>query len=419
MAQIDLSFALEDQKAADSICAIINQAGFGVRSSIFGSPTDPDDRENSTEGHGRCTVVLWSEAAAQSVKKHMPDLVQAWSSDQLILVCLDHEPLPVGLRDLSAIPRSDAIDFQTKLIDRIKAALRRPEPVAFAKAATTRPRLRWMVAALCFGTLVAIAMLATTELIPTASPPIPTVSPPKATPNQIPSIGQPDQIPSIGQPDQFPDTDRPDRSEVHYATGLIALGLLLAGVVIGAGAAWLSFVAIRRRSKQKPVFTFVAEPQRSSTTDKALQIFISYSRKDANKVDLLVEQIERLGLTVWIDRQSIGTQRYAAQIVSAIRASKLVALMSSKNAFNSDQVIREVYIAGDSKKPFVIFQLDVTDFPDDVLYFVTGFPRIPVDYLNQQQLSSEIARLIATVPLEAGEKGVIIPPGRSELTGMI
>ncbi len=67
--------------------------------------------------------------------------------------------------------------------------------------------------------------------------------------------------------------------------------------------------------------------------------------------------------------------------------------MCWRSAFASDHVIREIYVAGDFKKPFIAFQLDPTDIPDDVLYFVSGFPRIPIASVNQQQLRSEIARL--------------------------
>ena len=98
---------------------------------------------------------------------------------------------------------------------------------------------------------------------------------------------------------------------------------------------------------------------------------------------------------VWIDREAKGSQRYAAPIVRAIRTSRLVALMCSQNAFTSDHVVREVYVAGDYKKPFITFELDSTQFPDEILYFISGFPRIPVASMDPQRLRSEIARLVA------------------------
>ena len=108
-----------------------------------------------------------------------------------------------------------------------------------------------------------------------------------------------------------------------------------------------------------------------------------------------MREIEQLGHAVWIDRQQIGSQRYAAPIVRAIRTSRVVALMCSQQAFGSDHVIREIYVAGDFKKPFIIFQLDTTELPDELLYFVSGFPRVPIVTSCPQQLRSEIARLIS------------------------
>ena len=125
------------------------------------------------------------------------------------------------------------------------------------------------------------------------------------------------------------------------------------------------------------------------------EVFVSYSSKDAPNVEQLVKQIEQLGYGVWIDRQAAGSQRYAAPIVQAIRMSRLIALMCSQHAFASDHVVREIYVAGDCKKPFIAFQLDLTDFPDEILYFLSGFPRIPITSIDQQQLRSELARLVA------------------------
>jgi TIR domain len=132
----------------------------------------------------------------------------------------------------------------------------------------------------------------------------------------------------------------------------------------------------------------------SAQSVTGFQVFVSYSHEDLSTVDGLVQQIEGSGYAVWIDRLATGSRRYAGQIVQAIRTSKLVAVMGSKNAYSSDHVTREVYVAGDLRKPFIAFQLDQSDIPDEILYFVTGFPRVPIKGVSSQQLRSEIARLI-------------------------
>ena len=102
-------------------------------------------------------------------------------------------------------------------------------------------------------------------------------------------------------------------------------------------------------------------------------------------------------MRVWIDRHAgvAGTPRYAAPIVAAIKSSRLVALMCSENAFASDHVIREVYVAGDFRKPFIAFQLNQAEFPDELLYFLSGYPRVPASTVDANLVRTELLRLLS------------------------
>jgi TIR domain len=199
-------------------------------------------------------------------------------------------------------------------------------------------------------------------------------------------------VPSGGSPIPRPGAGAPVPATSPLPDILVALfiGLGIGGFAVLTAMAW----SRRRHSKSASLAPAAARPPEPGAPDAVAQVFVSYSRQDGQEVDRLVEQIKRLGYTVWIDRQSTGSQRYAAPIVRAIRTSRLVALMCSQHAFASDHVIREVYVAGDNKKPFIAFQLDPTEFPDEVLYFVSGFPRLQVSALNSEQLRSEMARLV-------------------------
>ncbi len=68
--------------------------------------------------------------------------------------------------------------------------------------------------------------------------------------------------------------------------------------------------------------------------------------------------------------------------------------MCSRNAFDSDHVIREVYVAGAHKKPFIAFRLDSASILDESIYFPSGFPRIPASDIDPTIPRSEIARLV-------------------------
>ena len=120
---------------------------------------------------------------------------------------------------------------------------------------------------------------------------------------------------------------------------------------------------------------------------------ISYSRRDASRVQSVVKHIETAGYRVWIDTASTGgSARFAEPIVQAIDSAKVVAMMCSKNAFDSDHVVRELYVAGEFKKPFVAVLLDDTDLPHSFRYFLSGFPRLPVAQIAPDRVRSEIAR---------------------------
>ena len=166
--------------------------------------------------------------------------------------------------------------------------------------------------------------------------------------------------------------------------------LLVLGAAIGA-AVWAWIAWSRWRSYRGPS---KAPWQLPASSKGAPQVFVSYSYRDEREVEQLVQQIEQMGYPVYIDRQSTGAQRYAGSIVMAIRTLEAHRAHVLTERVRLDHVIREIYVAGDYKKPFIAFQLDGTEFPDEVLYFLSGFPRIPIATIDAQRLRSEIARLL-------------------------
>jgi TIR domain len=244
------------------------------------------------------------------------------------------------------------------------------------------------------GAILGVVALAWLASLPWSSP-VPEPSPslelptrpslplPLPSPAPEPSLPSPSPGPDVGlwwPPPMPPALQLP-------ASVLVGIGVLVAALAVTALAARL----LSRRSATRE------QQAENPNLDAHLQVFVSYSRLDGKIVDRVVKEIEQAGYPVWIDRElSHGAQRYAAPIVRAIKSSKLVALMCSRNAFQSDHVIRELYVAGDYKKPFIAFQLDQSEFPEEVQYFVSGFPRLAVGNLESGSVRSEIARLVAS-----------------------
>ncbi|MDO4552541.1 MAG: toll/interleukin-1 receptor domain-containing protein [Bacillota bacterium] len=76
------------------------------------------------------------------------------------------------------------------------------------------------------------------------------------------------------------------------------------------------------------------------------KVFISYSSKDKQTADILVETLEQEGFPCWIAPRNIpaGTV-WAKAITDAIQASKYFVLLFNRNSNASEQVVREVNLA--------------------------------------------------------------------------
>lgn len=376
-----------------------------------------------------CVVILWSHAAANSewVQREIHLAIEAWSAGKLLLVSLDDAPLPVGLRDLEAIPYRDGARHTDEIVRRVeelvwggsREAMAAP-PMAQLPHAARRAGARWgivggVLAMLLVAGIGAYWFTVGNEPHPAAvggSAEQPKGEPPAVVPSPEPGEGA-GELPPI-PPDkwnfEWPGEEPADgpvtlpsqeinRDLLGPDPLLVALITGLVGIAIGAGLAYALWRLSRRRAarREAQAAPAIASPSLQSVAASlpdGMPVFVSYSRQDLRDVDRLVKQIEQAGYGVWIDRQAHGSQRYAAPIVRAIKSAQLVALMCSQNAFASDHVIREIYIAGDCKKPFLVFQLDSSEFPDEVLYFVTGFPRLSVTALDPQGLRTELSRLL-------------------------
>jgi hypothetical protein len=385
MAQIYISYSKSDRHAAKAIVGAIRQAGLNAfDESDLQLDVDLEHHIARAVDTAQCVIILWSKAAAESewLQFEIQRALQAWASGRLVLATLDETPLPVGLRDLSPIQITEGDDSGTqKLIGRVKLVLLtdkyRAAPLAVVGAtaevpvASKRWRPGWLIGAL-------LSLILVVGVVP--------ISFQRANVREPSIIVQKNSkttiLPEIVEPERAPD----------LLFLILGSGI---GFLIGAAAVWI-ILSRRRRGVAAPAMQATHLMNVAEAPSRPPQVFVSYSHQDERAVDALVKQIEELGHAIWIDRQSTGSQRYAGKIVEAIKTSRFIALMCSSNAFASDHVIREVYIAGDLKKPFIVFLLEPGDLPNDILYFVTGFPRITVTKMDMQALRLEISRLVST-----------------------
>ena len=113
------------------------------------------------------------------------------------------------------------------------------------------------------------------------------------------------------------------------------------------------------------------------------KIFISYSRRDVETVDHVVEKMESEGLGIWIDREAIKAgDLWRTQIVQAIDSCTVFVLMLSSNSAASDNVRKEIDLAQDSGRKLLVMKLDEVSLPANIRYQLAGLQYIDLHLLG-------------------------------------
>ncbi|MEW6690632.1 MAG: TIR domain-containing protein, partial [Pseudomonadota bacterium] len=147
----------------------------------------------------------------------------------------------------------------------------------------------------------------------------------------------------------------------------IVVALVAALLAVGV---WLW----RRRRRVRSKAAQPAQPPAAPPAADGAMLFVSYSHKDKTRIEPIVSMIEESGRQVWMDRTGItGQAGWAGQIVRAIRQSRAVVLMASPNSYASDQVVRELYLAMNHKKPIVPIEIEPAELPDELQYILAPF----------------------------------------------
>ena len=157
-----------------------------------------------------------------------------------------------------------------------------------------------------------------------------------------------------------------------------------------------------RSAKRLPTIEVDARdpPYHDASDPPNHSVFVSFSTRDRSVVSGVVSAIKGEGFAPWLytGPQDTDAGRYATRIVKAIKASRRVAVMCSDNAFQSDEVVRELYVAGGHKKPFVAFFLDrepgLEHLPEAFEYFLSGFPFVAVRGRDDKALRGDIRRVL-------------------------
>src|SRR5277367_501225 len=132
-------------------------------------------------------------------------------------------------------------------------------------------------------------------------------------------------------------------------------------------------------------------------------VFVSYSQPDRSQAFEVVSQLEAHGIKVWVAPRDIApSAEWAAEIIEAIGASKIMVLVFSAASNSSPQVRREVERAVHRQVPILTVRIEDALPTKSMEYFLSAqhwfdaFP--PPASLYCEQLCREVSALLGAAP---------------------
>jgi hypothetical protein len=104
----------------------------------------------------------------------------------------------------------------------------------------------------------------------------------------------------------------------------------------------------------------------------AHDVFLSHSAQNREVADAVCTALEKAAIRCWVAPRDVRPGRsFPGEITRAIQQSKVMLLIFSGHSNNSEQVLREVQLATDSRLPIVRFRIEDVALTDDLRYFLS------------------------------------------------
>ena len=136
------------------------------------------------------------------------------------------------------------------------------------------------------------------------------------------------------------------------------------------------------------------------------EVFISYAARDRERVLGLVERLRKAGVTVWIDQVGIDVSTmWSQEIVSAIKSCKLMLLSISPHSTESGNVVKELALASERKKPIIPVYLEAAEIPETMEYQLAGIQRVEYFRENEDAAFKAMLRSLVKRGVHVDEEG--------------
>src|SRR6266513_877879 len=101
-------------------------------------------------------------------------------------------------------------------------------------------------------------------------------------------------------------------------------------------------------------------------------VFISHSAQDKKVAETICSALEQGGIQCWMAPRDVRPGRsFPGEITRAIQQSKVMLLIFSRHSNSSEQVLREVQLAVDSRLPIIRLRIEDIPLSDDLRYYLS------------------------------------------------
>ena len=134
------------------------------------------------------------------------------------------------------------------------------------------------------------------------------------------------------------------------------------------------------------------------------EIFISYARADRDRVEPLLDSLRAIAVSFWVDEGNIhAATLWSEEIVDAINACTAMVVILSDNSTNSDNVVKEVMMASELKKPILPVYLEETEVPRKLQYQLAGIQHLELHGRDISNLSAELAKSLNRMGIQTSD----------------
>ncbi len=129
---------------------------------------------------------------------------------------------------------------------------------------------------------------------------------------------------------------------------------------------------------------------------QSAEVFVSYSRDDADRVLELAAKLRAAGVSLWIDQGGIdAASQWSEQIVNALESAKVLLLMVTEAAVHSHNVAKEVVLVSERKGHILPVHLEPTVIPPALKYQLAGIQH--VEYFKSRDSEASLKAILRSL----------------------